>query len=45
MANHHTKPACTRNELAEVSYLTRQVNFKKQPVSVIIFAFEGVVYA
>lgn len=45
MANDGTKPYCMRGELAEVSYLIRQVNFKKQPVSVIIFVFEGIAYA
>jgi nitrite reductase/ring-hydroxylating ferredoxin subunit len=45
MANNHIKPACKRDELDEVSYLTRQICFKKQPVSAIIFVFEGGAYA
>jgi nitrite reductase/ring-hydroxylating ferredoxin subunit len=45
MANNHIKPACKRDELDEVSYLTRQICFKKRPVSAIIFAFEGRAYA
>jgi nitrite reductase/ring-hydroxylating ferredoxin subunit len=39
------KPACTRHELHGVSYLSRKASFKNQPVSVIIFAFEGNAYA
>jgi nitrite reductase/ring-hydroxylating ferredoxin subunit len=45
MANDNVKPACTRDELDQVSYLTRKVFFKRQPVSAIIFAFEGSAYA
>ena len=45
MANADTKPACTRDELEAAGFLTRQVYFKKQPVSVIIFAFDGIAYA
>jgi len=45
MANDHTKPACTRDELDKADYLTRQIRFKKQPVSAIMFAFEGIAYA
>ncbi len=45
MANVNTKPACTRRELDETRFLIRHVCFKKQPVSVIVFAFEGIAYA
>ena len=45
MANDNTKPACTRRELDESRFLIRHVFFKKQPVSVIIFAFDGIAYA
>ncbi|PPK70038.1 nitrite reductase/ring-hydroxylating ferredoxin subunit [Methylobacter tundripaludum] len=45
MADDNAKLACTRDELDKASYLTRKICFKKQPVSAIIFAFEGSVYA
>ncbi|MDO9048065.1 MAG: hypothetical protein Q7U66_10045 [Methylobacter sp.] len=45
MASHNTKPACTRDELDEAGYLTRKIRFKKQPVSAVIFVFEGIAYA
>lgn len=45
MANDNAKPVCTRDELHQVSYLTRKICFKKQPVSAVIFAFEGIAYA
>jgi nitrite reductase/ring-hydroxylating ferredoxin subunit len=38
-------PVCTRLELDEARFLIRAIEFKKQPTSAIIFAFEGVVYA
>jgi nitrite reductase/ring-hydroxylating ferredoxin subunit len=43
--NQYTKPVCTRQELAEASYLTRKIFLKKMPASAIIFAFEGIAYA
>ncbi|UOA07865.1 Rieske 2Fe-2S domain-containing protein [Methylobacter sp. S3L5C] len=45
MANDNKKPACTRLELQETNFLIRHVNYKKQPVSVIIFVFEASTYA
>ena len=45
MANTYTKPACTWSELQQASFIIRQINYKKQPVSAIIFAFEGIAYA
>ena len=45
MVNDKLKPACTRRELNEVSYLMRTIRFKKLPTSAIIFAFEGIAYA
>ncbi|MCX7092267.1 MAG: Rieske 2Fe-2S domain-containing protein [Methylobacter sp.] len=45
MANDKLKPACTRHELDQADFLTRSIQFKKQPVSAIIFAFEDSVYA
>ncbi|MGR9014895.1 MAG: Rieske (2Fe-2S) protein [Gammaproteobacteria bacterium] len=45
MAHDRLKQICSRRELHEVSYLTRKVRIKNQPVSAIIFAFEGVAYA
>jgi hypothetical protein len=40
MTSDNKKPACTRSELHESSYLIRPVLYRKRPVSVIIFAFE-----
>lgn len=45
MANDKLKPACTRRDLSEASYVTRKIQFKKLPTSAIIFAFEGIAYA
>ena len=45
MANDKLKPVCTRDELNDTSYLIRQITYKKQPVSAIIFAFEDNAYA
>ncbi len=45
MANDNIKLVCTRQELLETSYLTREISFKKKPVSAIIFIFEGIAYA
>jgi len=45
MAIDKLKPACTRRELNETSYLIRKIQFKKLPTSAIIFAFEGIAYA
>jgi len=45
MANDKLKPVCIRNELNDTSFLIRQINYKKQPVSAIIFSFEGNAYA
>lgn len=45
MVNHNIKSICTRHELNESSYLTRKIYFKKKPVSVLIFAFEGIAYS
>jgi len=45
MANDKLKPACTRRELNEASYVTRNIRFEKLPTSAIIFAFEGIAYA
>ena len=45
MAIDNKKPACTRDELQQARFLIRHVDYKKQPVSVILFAFEESVYA
>ena len=45
MANDKLKPICTLNELHETRFLIRQISYKKQPVSAIIFAFEDCAYA
>ena len=45
MANDKLKPVCTRNELNDTSFLIRHIHYKRQPVSAIIFAFEGHAYA
>jgi nitrite reductase/ring-hydroxylating ferredoxin subunit len=45
MARQVQKPICTRQELNQVSFLVRQIQFKKQPTSAIIFVFEEQVYA
>lgn len=45
MANDKLKPICPRSELDKVSFLIRPIEFKKQPTSAIIFAFEGSAYA
>ena len=45
MANDKLKQVCTRDELNDRSYLIRQITYKKQPVSAIIFAFEDNAYA
>jgi nitrite reductase/ring-hydroxylating ferredoxin subunit len=39
------QPICTRQELEQVSFLVRQIEFKNQPTSAIIFLFSGNVYA
>ena len=36
---------CTRQELAQVSFLVRQIQYKNQSTSAIIFMFAGNVYA
>ena len=45
MANDKSKQVCTLNELHETRFLIRQISYKKQPVSAIIFAFEDRAYA
>jgi nitrite reductase/ring-hydroxylating ferredoxin subunit len=45
MAKDNKKPACTRHELQKASFLIRNISFKNQPGSAIIFAFEGIAYA
>lgn len=45
MVNDKLKQVCTRRELQEASFLIRHIRFKNQPVSAIIFAFEGIAYA
>ena len=40
MANDKLKPICTLRELHETRFLIRQISYKKQPISAIIFAFE-----
>lgn len=42
---HAQSPICTRQELEQVSFLVRQIKFKKLSTSAIIFAFENKVYA
>lgn len=38
-------PICTLQELEQVDFLIREIQFKNRPTSAIIFAFEGNVYA
>jgi nitrite reductase/ring-hydroxylating ferredoxin subunit len=45
MPKQHLKPICTRLELNAASYIKRDIRFKNQPLSAIIFAFEGIAYA
>ncbi|RIZ69639.1 MAG: Rieske (2Fe-2S) protein [Methylococcales bacterium] len=45
MVNEKLKKACTREELENVSFLTRAIHYKKQSVSAIIFLFENNGYA
>ena len=45
MEYDNKKQVCMRHALDESCYLTRQILFKKQLVSAIIFAFEGHAYA
>ena len=45
MANDKLKLICTLNELHETRFLIRQISYKKQPISAIIFAFEDCAYA
>ncbi len=45
MVNNNKKQACTRRELHDANFLIRQICFKKQPASAIIFAFEERAYA
>jgi nitrite reductase/ring-hydroxylating ferredoxin subunit len=45
MAKRQQNPICTRGELDKARFLIRPIQFKKQPTSAIIFAFDGAVYA
>ena len=45
MANDKLKPICTLRELHESRFLVRRISYKKQPISAIIFTFEGNAYA
>jgi nitrite reductase/ring-hydroxylating ferredoxin subunit len=45
MITKNKKLACTRRELQETRFIIRHINFKKQPVSAILFAFEDGAYA
>ena len=39
------QPICTRQELAQVSFLIRKIQFKNKPTSAIIFIFKDNAYA
>jgi len=45
MKKRQLNPICTWEELQKTSYLARSIRLKNQPVSAIIFAFEGCAYA
>ena len=45
MGKRQHNPVCTYQELHEAGYLMWEIKFKNQPVSAIIFAFEGIAYA
>jgi hypothetical protein len=45
MAKRQHKPVCMRHERHEANFLIRNIRFKNQPVSAIIFAFEDISYA
>ena len=45
MANDKYKAVCSFDELQNVSYLARNIHYKKQPTSAILFVFDGVAYA
>jgi nitrite reductase/ring-hydroxylating ferredoxin subunit len=45
MVNDKLKQICTRRELHEENFLIRNILYKKQTVSAIIFAFEDKAYA
>jgi len=45
MANDKYKAVCNFDKLQSVSYLERNIHYKKQPTSAILFVFDGVAYA
>ena len=45
MANNKLTPICARHELNNTRFITRNIHYKKQLTSAIVFVFDGNAYA